>query len=93
VTPVSALRVTTPPSPNPSRERTRLRFVVEREQTVRAALYDALGRRVTVLLDEEVPPFRQQRITTDVSNLASGIYFLRIRGETAARTERVSVVK
>lgn len=93
VTPVSTLRVTTPPSPNPSRERTRLRFVVDREQAVRAALYDALGRRVTVLLDEEVPPFRQQRITTDVSSLASGIYFLRIRGETAARTERVSVVK
>ena len=93
VTPVSALRVTTPPSPNPSRERTRLRFVVEREQTVRAALYDALGRRVTVLLDEEVPPFRRQRITANVSTLASGIYFLRIRGETAARTERVSVVK
>ena len=93
VTPVSALRVTTPPSPNPSRERTRLRFVVEREQAVRAALYDALGRRVTVLLSEEVPPFRQQRITTDVSSLASGIYFLHLRGETAARTERVSVVK
>ena len=93
VTPVSALRVTTPPSPNPSRERTRLRFVVERAQTVRAVLYDALGRRVTVLLDDEVPPFRQQRLTADVSGLASGIYFLRIRGASAARTERVSVVK
>jgi hypothetical protein len=46
-----------------------------------------------VLLDKEVPPFRRQRITADVATLASGIYFLRIRGETAARTERVSVVK
>jgi hypothetical protein len=67
--------------------------VVERAQTVRAVLYDALGRRVTVLLDDEVPPFRRQRLAADVSGLASGIYFLRIRGETAARTERVSVVK
>ncbi|MFB6247110.1 MAG: T9SS type A sorting domain-containing protein [Salinibacter sp.] len=93
VTPVAALRVTTPPSPNPTRERTTLRFVVEQPQAVRAALYDALGRRVTVLLDKEVPAFRRQRITADVSGLASGVYFLRIRGETAARTERVSVVK
>ena len=93
VTPVSALRITTAPSPNPARDRAVLRFVVERRQAVQVALYDPLGRRVEVLLDREVAPFRRQRTATDVSRLSSGIYFLRVRGESAARTERLSVVK
>ncbi len=93
ITPVSALRVTTPPSPNPTRERATVRFVVEEEQTVEASLYDALGRRVQILHRGEVRPFRKQTLQTNVSSLSNGIYFLRIRGETAARTEQIAVVK
>jgi lysyl endopeptidase len=93
ITPVSALRVTTPPSPNPARERVTIRFVVEEKQTVEASLYDALGRRVQILHRGEVRPFRQQTLQTSVSSLSSGIFFLRLRGETAARTEQIAVVK
>jgi lysyl endopeptidase len=93
VTPVRSLRVTRPPSPNPARTRAVTQFVVEEEQTVVVALYDALGRRVTTLFRDRVRPFRRRSIATTVSDLASGIYFLRVRGERAARTERITVVK
>jgi len=93
VTPVRTLRITRPPSPNPTRTRTTTQFVVEEEQRVSVALYDALGRRVTLLFRDTVRPFRRQSIGADVSDLSSGIYFLRVRGETSAQTERISVVK
>lgn len=92
-TPVSSLRVLTPPSPNPTRRTATIEFVVEEEQNVRADLYDVLGRRIRVLFDETIPSFRRQTVTADVSSLSSGIYFLRIRGTSDARTERVVVAR
>lgn len=92
-TPVSTLRVLTPPSPNPSRQSVTFEFVVDERQPVRADLYDTLGRRARVLFDRTIPPFRRQTLTTDVSSLSSGVYFLRIRGKAHAQTERVVVAK
>lgn len=92
VTPVRTLQVTAP-APNPSRNRTVIRVVSEEPQSIRATLYDALGRRVSVLFDEDVPPFRQKTIVVDVSSLASGIYFARIQAENRTHTEKISVVK
>lgn len=93
VTPVSALRVTTPSFPNPARERATVRFAVEEEQSVSVRLYDALGRQVQFVDRREVQPFRLETLRVNVSSLSSGIYFLRIRGETATRTEQIAVVK
>lgn len=92
-TPVSTLRVIAPPSPNPSRVQATLAFVVDRPQPVRATLYDALGRRVRTLLDEEVQPYRRRSVTVDVTGLSSGIYFVHIQGPSGSRAERLAVVK
>ncbi len=92
-TPVSALQVT-PPAPNPSRDRTTLNVVTEETQRVRIRLYDALGRQVSLLFDDEIPPYRQKTIPVDVSSLASGLYFARIRGSNGRiLTRRISVMK
>jgi lysyl endopeptidase len=93
VTPVSNLRVTSSPAPNPTRSVTRLQFVTRKNQNIRVALYDALGRRLRVLLDEDVRPFRRETVSVDVSSLTSGMYFVRIRGDASAQTAQVSVVK
>lgn len=92
-TPVSTLRVITPPAPNPTRHQSTFNFVVQKRQRVRIELYDTLGRRVRVLMNEEVRPFRRQTLTTDVSSLSSGVYFVRIRGASTARTARIAVTK
>lgn len=93
VTPVASLQVTAP-APNPARRQSVIRIVTEESQSIRAALFDALGRRVAILFDEDdVPPFRQQTITVDVSSLSSGMYFARIQGENRTETKKISVVK
>jgi lysyl endopeptidase len=92
-TPVSTLRVLTPPAPNPTRHQSTFNFVVEKRQRVRIELYDTLGRRVRVLMNEEVQPFRRQTLTTDVSSLSSGVYFVRIRGASTVQTARIAVTK
>jgi lysyl endopeptidase len=93
VTPTPGLRVVTPPAPNPARSQSRVSFAVREEQPVRVTLYDPLGRRLRVLRDETVRPFRRQTVQVDLSSLSSGVYFLRIRGQRAARTARIAVVK
>jgi lysyl endopeptidase len=93
VTPTAGLRVVSPPAPNPARSQSNVAFVVRERQPVRVELYDPLGRRVKVLLDETIPPFRRQRLQANLSSLSSGVYFLRIRGRNEARTEQIAVVK
>lgn len=93
VTPVAALQVTAP-APNPSRDRTTLNVVTEKTQRVRIRLYDALGRRVSLLFNDEIPPYRQKRISVDTSTLSSGIYFARVRGSDGRiQTRKISVVR
>ena len=92
VTPVPSLQIS-PPAPQPARSQATLSVAADEEQTVRAELYDAMGRRVSVLFDDRVPAFQRRRIQVDVSQLASGMYFLRVRGTTSARTEQLVVVK
>ncbi len=90
---VSDLKITQPPFPNPTQGGTRLKFAVEERQTVRVTLYDALGRRLRVLFDDEVSPFRQRTVSANLSNQASGTYFVRVRGSDQVRTGQIVLVK
>lgn len=93
VTPVNDLQVTAP-APNPARNQTRLRVVTEERRRVEVRLYDALGRQVSVLFDNEIDPYRQTTVPIDVSSLASGMYFARIRvSDGRTQTRKISVVR
>ena len=60
-------------------------------QEVTLRLYDVLGRQVqTVRTAAESG--RHER-TLSVGDLASGSYFLRLRGEDTVRTRRLTVVR
>ncbi|PSQ87276.1 MAG: hypothetical protein BRD42_02510, partial [Bacteroidetes bacterium QS_3_64_15] len=61
-------------------------------QEVRVTLYDLLGRRVRVLLDEEIPEGFERRVRFQTSSLSSGPYFLRFRGERFVATRKIVVV-
>lgn len=82
-----------PVAPNPARQQARAAVAVEKAQSVQVGLYDALGRRVKLLLDREVEPYREIPVRIDVSSLSSGMYFLRVVGETGSSTQQVPVVK
>lgn len=68
------------------------RFVLNETQDLRVTLYDLLGRRVRVLLDEEVQEGFERVVRFQTESLASGPYFLRFTGERFAATRKIVVV-
>ena len=90
-TPVSTLQVREAPFPNPASTQATATIAVEEPQTARITVYDILGRRVGMSQTRDLIPFRRQTISIDVSSLPSGVYFLRIEGISATRTEKIVV--
>ncbi|MDX1741627.1 MAG: T9SS type A sorting domain-containing protein, partial [Rhodothermales bacterium] len=81
------------PYPNPFNPITTMRLAVARAQHVRADVFDATGRRVATLIDEDFPADVTRTIEFDGSNLAPGLYLIRIDGDHIRRTEKVLLVK
>jgi hypothetical protein len=84
--------------PNPMRGQGVLRFSLTRQGPVRAHLYDALGRRVKTLIDEDsVKPgsFSLHVDGTDDrrNRLAAGVYFYRIEAREGVLRGRVALIK
>ena len=81
-----------PTYPNPARGQATVRFAVPNQQPVRITLYDMLGRRVQTVVDTDAEGRTEQVL--DVSDLASGTYFLRMQTEAGpVDTQRVTVVR
>jgi hypothetical protein len=81
--------------PNPARTAATVRFAVPDAvgpgTDVRLELYDLLGRRVrTVSIGERRG---RQEVRLDVSGLATGAYFLRLKSDGQYRMQRMTVVR
>ncbi len=83
----------TAPYPNPSSGQAVLELTVEQAQEVRAGLYDALGRRVAVLFDGEVEANAPVRLRPGGERLASGVYVVRVVGETFTAQQKLTLVR
>ena len=68
-------------------------LVAERALLVRSEVFDALGRRVAVVFDGEVPAGAYTPLTFDSGALRAGPYFLRVTGEFFAGSARLSIVR
>ncbi|HSG90487.1 MAG TPA: FlgD immunoglobulin-like domain containing protein, partial [Pseudomonadales bacterium] len=97
--PPSARFATTllPPQPNPFNPRTQLSFELGAAGRVRLAIYDAAGRRVRLLVDELLPAGRHERIWQGVDDrgtqVASGVYFVRMAAPGKSAAQKVVLVK
>jgi hypothetical protein len=80
------------PSPNPASETATVSFAVQEGGRATVAMYNALGQRVRRLYDGRVPAETTRRLRVPVSDLASGVYFLRLRAGGQQRTRRLTVV-
>jgi choice-of-anchor B domain-containing protein len=89
--PASGFRLGSP-VPNPTTGTTRLALAVGEGQAVRAEAFDALGRRVAVVLDGAVPAGTTD-LVFDASALPAGVYVVRVVGGTFTTTARVSVAR
>lgn len=79
--------------PNPFSDEAVLRLAVRDAQTVRAEVYDALGRRVQVLHDGPLAAEAAHTLRVDGSGLANGVYVVRVTGETFSATQKVMLLK
>ncbi len=78
--------------PNPFRASTTFALDVPEAALVSVAVYDALGRRVAMLLDEEVEA-GTHRVSFDASSLPSGVYLVRATGAGATAMQRITLVR
>jgi hypothetical protein len=74
-------------TPNPVKTRGTVSITVREEQPVRAALYNALGQQVALLHDGPLPA-QDPRTFTVGEALSSGVYFLRVEGESFTTTKK-----
>jgi lysyl endopeptidase len=80
-------------APNPVRTSATVRFAVQATQPVQVGLFDALGRRVRTVFDEQLTAQTEARRTLSVEGLASGVYFLRLRTPDQQAVRRITVVR
>jgi hypothetical protein len=84
--------------PNPFNPITTIKFAVplnkggERGLSVHLAVYDILGREITVLVNESLKPGTYE-VTWEASNYASGVYFYKLLTNEFSETKRMVLIK
>jgi hypothetical protein len=79
--------------PNPFNPSTEIRFSIERDAKTRVSVSDMLGREVTVLYDDYLAAFTEQRVVFDGKALPSGIYFVRLAYGSNYKVSKVLLMK
>ena len=78
--------------PNPLNPVTTIRFALARAVNVNLTIYDILGRRVAVLVDESMGAGNHD-VKFDGTGLASGVYFYRIQAGSFVETKKFCLVR
>ncbi len=83
--------------PNPFNPATKIRFDIPATLSpgavgVRLVIYNALGKEITVLVNESLPP-AEYEVGWNASGVPSGIYFYRIITKDYVNTKKMIVVK
>jgi len=79
--------------PNPFNPATELKFSVERTGPATVRLYNVAGQVVRTLFDGVAEVGRYYRIQLDARNLASGVYFYRLRSESNTDIKKMVLLK
>ena len=78
--------------PNPFNPSTKIRFAVPERSNIKLTLHDILGNELGVILNDEVNPGVKE-IDLNASNLATGIYLVRMIANNYQRTIKISLIK
>jgi hypothetical protein len=78
--------------PNPFNPSTTIKFELPRTSQVNLAVYDILGRQVSVLVNEKRDAGVHE-VRFDGSNLASGVYFYRIQAGDFVQTRKLLLLR
>ncbi len=92
--------VTTPPDkfelmqnyPNPFNPATTISFLIPKQSFVNLSVYNLLGERVEILINEEkLPGFYQ--VEFNANNIASGVYFYTLKSDNYLQTKKMVILK
>ncbi len=78
--------------PNPFSEQTTIRYSITEQQDVQLEVFDALGRKITTLVDE-TQPRGIYNVQFDGRRYASGTYFYRLIIDGEVTTKKMTLVK
>ena len=78
--------------PNPFNPSTQIRYQVPGASVVRLAVYDVVGREVSVLVNDRREAGVYE-VRFDATNLASGVYFYRLQAGTFVETKRLLLLR
>jgi hypothetical protein len=81
-----------PAYPNPFAGSTTIRYALPEAARVTVEVYDAVGRRVAVLVDGEMPAGSHEA-EWNAASMASGIYLYRMTADDFTKTLKVSLVR
>jgi len=70
--------------PNPFNPTTTISFLLPEDAIVTLKVYNTLGQEVATLIDNEVMDIGEQRVQFNAGNLASGVYFYRLKAASIA---------
>ena len=79
--------------PNPFNPQANFTLAVAEQQSVRIAVYDALGREVAMLFNGTLTAGPEHAFTIDGADLPSGVYMVRATGEQFTDVRRVTLMK
>jgi parallel beta-helix repeat protein len=78
--------------PNPFNPTTTIRFALPKAESVKLEVFNMLGQRVTILLDEKKSA-GMHTATFDASNLSSGMYIYRLQAGEFVETRKLTLIK
>ena len=78
--------------PNPFNPVTTIEFQLNQSQRIELRVFDVLGREIAVLANE-VKPAGTFSVQFDATNVASGMYFYQLKGETTSITKTMLLLK
>ncbi len=81
-----------PNYPNPFNPSTQIEFSLPQASDVQLTVYDVLGRRVATLINGKRQA-GQHSVTFDASNLASGVYIYRLKGDGFSKSRKMLLLR
>ncbi|MFZ1322393.1 MAG: T9SS type A sorting domain-containing protein [Ignavibacteria bacterium] len=78
--------------PNPFNPITNIKFDIKQSSDVRLNIYDALGRKISKLINEKLQSGTYNAVF-DGSNFSSGVYFYKLETEGFVETRRMILLK
>jgi hypothetical protein len=78
--------------PNPFNPSTKIKFFIPQQSQIKIGLFDILGTQVKSLLDKDVESGSYE-INIDGSDLASGMYFVKMYAEGIQQVVKISLIK